>query len=458
MTHVEANVTLNKVPNKEEIITKVRAITAEKFKLLLCHDDEEFAYLTHENCDYDNDIVRVHECKSTIISLRIFKQKNNNEIIVYSLKDFAKYLESLSLEDLVSAISEIRPEGLIFRCKNDNTSFATNTISFSPQGHVPKFGTNDRERIKTAMSNHCNWNGFAAYLQPFDFFPTTTASNGSIQIYNIFCRTCMFLILFYLFEKSTHDGDKYSFQLSGLRTKVLELEWNDSQWSEKYSRHLNDWYSVWQWVYSPAKIDERFSIARNILSINLHDGLTLYPGTLAAIKSNFIILEKEAIKDYLDTRNKISDSLLEFQKQLFDSLDTYTNAIKQGLGAFIAFFLTVIITNCITSQTPFSGFTLPIIIISYVILAVDAIILFFQLSDLQLKIDLTIKQITTIKKMYEPILCKEEIDNIFAGCDMNSDNGHVSIIVRQKRKYTVVWIAGIGLFVVIMILCHIGIL
>ena len=201
-------------------------------------------------------------------------------------------------------------------------------------------------------------------------------------------------------------------------------------------------------------VADKFSIARNILSLNLDTTQILITShIIEAIKSNFRVYEKENVQQYIQLRNEISNLLIDLQAKINDIAQNFTTDFKNNLLVLVSFFASVIVFGVISEASPFAYFSDHIIILSWCFLLISLLYRRYSYSELNKKNKLFYKHYEQIKDRYRALLDDVELNNIFEECNPDKYESHQSYIEWQKCWFSRLWITSIiilfiGLFII----------
>ena len=452
---VTASIILDKIPDSTSFLKNIPLISTRdswEFKIL---DENNETILTIHSAS--GELIKLNEIeayKELSISIKFIVTKNIQEgkLSIYNILSFSQYLGNGSLYSFLNALNNRRLEKtLILECVNEGieTLNAGSISVVSKDVNSDFIGVNERMKRIHLREGLIHWGAYKLQLLPEDIYP----SNCTNPLYNIFKQASACLLIMYLFDYITLTNNTLDVNLNGF--KALNYTINTNKLSEIDVDHktIDQFFQVYCWCMSSGYVTDKFSIARNILSLNLDTTQILITShIIEAIKSNFRVYEKENVQQYIQLRNEISNLLIDLQTKINDIAQNFTTDFKNNLLVLVSFFASVIVFGVISEASPFAYFSDHIIILSWCFLLISLLYRRYSYSELNKKNKLFYKHYEQIKDRYKALLDDVELNNIFEECNPDKYESHQSYIEWQKCWFSRLWIISIiilfiGLFI-----------
>ena len=450
-----ANVTLTAWPKAEDFLKTIPHISSRdswEFKIL--NDSGATILNRHSNSGNIEDFSDMESYEDLQISLKfdISKVLVNNYLSVYWVSKFNDFLINLPLISFYNTISEQINDILLLECINDSVELLhTQSIAiFSKGNDYVVHGIKNRKSRLHQCEGCIHWGTYTIKLLPEDLF--SGFSNN--PLFTTFNLVCGYLIAMYLFDYISLTTAQLNLKIDGFKTISYSINTSKIANLSIDENTIIQLYEVYNWVLNSGYISDKFSIARNILSINLDPvNLRISSPVLDSIKSNFRIYEKDNVHQYIQLRNDISSLLVDLQAKINDIVDNFSNDFKNNLIVLVSFFTSVIVFGVISADSPFAYFSNHIIILSWGFLLISLLYWWYSYREINKKIDLFYKHYSQIKSRYEALLDDAELSNIFEECNPDKFGSHSSFLKWQRRHFSILWIASlIILFLALLLL------
>lgn len=285
-----------------------------------------------------------------------------------------------------------------------------------------------------------HWGTYKLQLLPEDVYP----SNDVNPLYNIFSQASACLLMMYLFDYITINSNALILKLCGFKSlnyTIDAIKLSTIYIDKDTTAQL---FQIYNWSMSSGHIVDKFSIARNILSLNLESPqVRITSPIIDAIKSNFRIFEKENVQQYIRLRNEISNLLIDLQTKINDIAQNFASDFKSNLLVLVSFFTSVIVLGVISEASPFVYFSNQIIMLSWCFLLISFFYWLYSYNELKKKTQLFHKHYEQIKDRYRALLDDVELSNIFEECNPDKYGSHQSYIEWQRFWFSILWIASI---------------
>lgn len=442
---VTVSITLDNIPNMEIFLIN--------FPLIPVRDSWEFKVLD----EYGETILIIHSTSGELtnfdeieayrglsVSIKFIISKNiqYGKLSIYSIDYFKKYLGEGSLYSFLNALNK-RLEGiLILECINDKVeTLNTESISvISKNENSNVTGVSDRMKRIKSIEGLIHWGTYKLQLLPEDVYP----SNDVNPLYNIFSQASACLLMMYLFDYMNINSNALILKLCGFKSLTYTLDTIKLSTINMDEDTIAQLFQIYNWCMSSGHIVDKFSIARNILSLNLGTPqVRITSSIIDAIKSNFRIFEKENVQQYIRLRNEISNLLIDLQTKINDIAQNFTTDFKSNLLVLVSFFTSVIVLGVISEASPFVYFSNQIVILSWCFLLISFFYWLYSYNELKKKTQLFHKHYEQIKNRYKALLDDVELSNVFEECDPDKYGSHQSYIEWQRYWFSILWIASI---------------
>lgn len=391
------------------------------------------------------------------LNLRVEKQKLSTVLSIYDLPLFCIYLKGLAVYEGINAIYNTLGSSLILEVWGDSVErFSTNSIAIIAKGDkLPKLGGNYEFHDRyDQCTQQCHWITNLPSLLPDDFFIVNAEAGGELM--NIFKQLCLLVSSYYVADFSDIQRDLVEIKMSGFKALKYRSTSNVLVGSLCFNEESSkQWYKIYDWCYRGGYRSEKISLARNIISLNCSDieTLKLNDSTLSAIESNFLIFERDNVRQYIKVRNEVSKILLELQEKVNSIVESFTGDFRKSVLTIGSFFLTVVVVRLVSKGDVYGCFTTNILLLSYFFILLSAVNLVYSRFVLEKKTKLFQKHYAQLRERYSTLLSKDELDRIFEDCDPNCMESHGNYIQWQKKRYTWIWaLSLVALSVILLVM------
>ena len=446
---------VQKLPNEADYknITD-RLNDRDTFHLSVLKDNEIVENFTNRNDRQFRDYISTINAALSIgdsieVVLTIEKNKIDNKLSVYYVKEFVDYLNSLSFLTFLNVIEKnLNKEKLILEHQAENPTnnvFSTKTILLinkNSNTQIDVLESDIRENRVYNATSLCHWDIEKKFLLPEDLYPLVN-DQATPELIKVFQKACLLYTTMFVFDYLGIKEAGFSYKLNGYKTFGEEIS---TKRLEDVNIDLNSsdlFYKVYQWIYTGGNTNDKISIARNIISLNYNpQTLKLSKTSFDAIISNYKIYERQNVKQYIEVRNKLSEILIDLQGKVDKIVDSFIGDYKKNIITLLSFFISVIVIRVVSKGDFIGGFTTEIVILSYSFLIISIGIMIYSRWEFSKRISMFDKHYEQLKERYKELLSKDELTKIFEDCNPKS-NGSKSFIHQQKKLYTILWIFSI---------------
>lgn len=444
----EGKVVLGVLPEiSQRDVWRLRILTAGDDDLL----DLKAGQDVGDVCKEDN--LKPYYDDEVTLEYTITKTKGDKTITVYDYEQFVKYVSELNVVQCLNVIRKQIDECLWIEVWGEKyEAFHTRTIGIYKKGADKPVlqGNGNRKSRKELCEEYCQWGNSITDVTPEDCYIEKREDDGKLTM--IFDQLSQMLSACYVADYSQLNKDGATIRLSGYRMQKTEMRAQKVE-NLKFEAGANEqWYRIYDWCYTGGSTSDRLVIARNIITLNLQDidTLSLNDLTLGAIMSNFKIFEKKNVHEYVKVRKDVSQSLLDLQEKVNSIVEGFSSDFQKSVISLGTFFLTVIVVRVVARGDIAGAFTGNLVALSFVMIVFSAVNLIYSRNIVDKKEKLFYKHYGQLRKRYEKLLSKEELNELFADSDPNKCGSEACYIQWQKRKYTQIWIAALVVFFLLL--------
>lgn len=409
----------------------------------------------HDTSVFETFIEKLKKESSGIESFELIitieKRNKQGKISVYFPDHFVKYINDLQLFDILFVFNELysNREFVFFEIQDqtNKSELTTASIFFSSQ-----FSSSDSIKEKRILrtrkiKNICHCNILDDYdFIPEDFYPLKLSSEENLNI--LFKKISIVYSLIYLFDIINIDENEIDFRLNGYKTifKRLQLQFIAYEAFQVY-------FKIYDWVYDGGGTIDKIGLARNIISLNINvENLFIDESVFNAIQSGYKIYQKENIKQYIEIRNKISDQLIEIQKNADKIVDDFIADFKKSLFIFVSFFASVLVLKVVSSGNFSGGFSKEVTLLSIGFLLIGFITMIIKKKEIKRQVRRYAMFYENMKERYCDLLDSTDINRI-----LNEDKdfkNNVSYIEARVKEYSSLWAISIAILLIVVLVLH----
>lgn len=442
------------IPSKQMLIDTISLIDkGGNLALYLNFDDHSEPVSFTKESSYESFqsaielAIRAHEEDEQIfLKIKIAKTILQRKVILYSLEDFAKYLNALSTFELIELFSEkLRSIGKIIFCCEElpgchwSASFGFVNAEWDGIEHFRISGTDRSKRLKgIQVSTHAVLLTSKLLLpEDFSFTPQVTD-----DLKPIFLRVEFLLTVMAMFDITNLSGETLTFRLNGYKgidgsVDLLKINVDDL---------IGEYVEIYNWINESGNLNDKLGLARNIISLHLNSANDLsYSGSMfSSLLSAYKVYEKQNIKQYIEIRNKLSDQLIDYNKRANSIVEGFAGTFQKSALSVLTLFSSIIALKVLSSSSPSSDFVNYSVIFSAVILGISLIYMLISRSEAVEQRRRYERSYKGFKDRYTDLLNEQDIKKI-----LNNDNEYIldiNFINKKIRNYTWLW-----LFVLVLI-------
>lgn len=386
------------------------------------------------------------------VVVNIAKRFVDNRVSVYLYDIFGNYIASKNFANILSTFDRllnVHPQVFFEFQEEGHFMWHTNRFAFVNKGENIELERTSEDIISKSQTI-CTNNLVTRHLLPGDFKRVEVVERTD-RFQEMFCNCAQLLVLCFIADYAKIEGNTVEYKINGYRTIYKQIEINDICNLGRISNSTIDvYFQVFAWLYNGGNIYDKIAIVRNIITLNIDEStLSLKNTTFDSIQTNYNIYEKKNVEQYIGVRNKVSEQLRNYQREIINIVDGFENDFKKLLFSFLTFVFTSVIIRCMAKNIN-DKILLPDNII-YCLLAfcfISFIYFFYANWEVKEKIRLFDKRYNDTRTFYGEILSEKELDELFM--DEKSEKGlYQSFMEEREVKYKCVWILGL---IIVMIL------
>lgn len=373
------------------------------------------------------------------IVVTINKKTQNSNCTIYDLECFVNTLKSYDVIQFIQIFSKLinSEPNIKLKIFNLETPFYTSTLSFSsllsnplPQ-NAPK-----RKEIFESFKSQCHFGNIESFnLIPNDF-KLIEKDPKQKDLNTIFDRYSNLLSIIYIFDITSVLNNSLDYKINGYKSLK-----GISNINNFYKIEFDEYYKIYDWVYTGGNLNDKIGLARNIISLHFKKAgeLLLQGNPFQSVKSSFKVYEKQNIKQYIEIRNKISDQLLEFTNRANKIVETFANGFQKSTLALISFYISTIVIRVLSKGDFVNIFSLDATVLSLAFLGGS--IIYYSVSRWEIKEQRKrfVSSYSNLKQRYTDLLEVEDIKRI-----MNNDAEYkedIEFIDNKTKIYSIMWIS-----------------
>lgn len=224
----------------------------------------------------------------------------------------------------------------------------------------------------------------------------------------------------------------------------MDIELHDFQSDEKIQE-------IGSWIFSGDSAVERAGIARNILAEKCKtssDLLNISQDTINSIKSNFVIYQRDTTEQYIETKNRIADNIVELGRQQEDMVQDIVDGLRNNLIAIVTFLITVILAG-VDMDKMLQGDSLPynVRFVTIILIVGSAVYLIASIIGTNFKLKSLERSYNQLKEHYETLLVADDVNTAFGSTYEET----VQRVKKYRNRIACVW----GVFIVAMIAVYV---
>lgn len=383
------------------------------------------------------------------INIEIIKKPFNKGFIVVSLDLLGELLSTRTLDQLIVLLSEqLQEDALILYTDEIEDLNHTSSIYFAPlEKDIHTLDISRAKRIHTIINTvHFSYNQ-KLQLIPEDFLFTKPVEAILQSIDNTFKKLAFILLVISIYDYTDIKNNTLTYKLNGYKVFNGELDFNFNISSDI----VEDYYKIYNWIYSSINHTEKLGLAKNIISLHIKNStIESFNGNVYdSVISSHKIYEKENIKQYIDVRNKISDQLFNFNKRANQIVETFAASFHKSVLSLVTLYASIIVIKLLNQKnSEISRHNILFILLGFCF--VSLVILVYVTQDVKSLKGKFIKDYNNLKNRYTDLLTERDINKILNNDTEFKEN--ISFINNKTRRYRILWILVLAIIIIFTLL------
>lgn len=444
-------------PNKDELLRCFTTIPSRDSVEILCqfeHQEDSILDSVEDIdsflSDLETKITFKDDNDSFSISITIHKGRVEQVASIYSLESIVSFWEEGGIVDSFKKIQELSSNTSVIRVYDLNTEFRTGCFLFTPFISENKLLTKiDREELHTKRDIVGHFSGSSQ----FDFIPEDFSFLESVNepksLIELFIRLKFVSSLIYLcdFTKFSNNN-KIHLRLNGYRLFAKDLKDTD----EFTGLASNEYFRIYDWVFSEGNLVDKIGLARNIISLHLEDNdlLKIEKNTLQSISSGYQIYLKDNVKQYIEIKNKLSEFIQNSSDKASEMVRNVGSYYKGSIWTMYSFFITVFLVEIISKTGTDKFITHQLFVLFLVFCVVTLIVMSFALKELDTEKKRLSQSYNSLIKRYEDLLLAEDLLKVLG--DHEQHNEDMVFIASKRKSYRNLWLKSLGVIFLVITL------
>lgn len=439
---------LTKTPVKESLLAVLPAVSERdcwRLRVVSDGDEDLLDLQPNANIDqvYDTNKMQSYNDEEVRLFYSVEKKTVDGMLSVYDLHEFTSYFAGLAAKECYSAVFSNLQDKLVLEVwGGEFEPFRTASIAVVKKGEaLPQMPVQAAQKKRVDdCGKYCQWATKLPAILPEDLHIIEKPKEGELA--KMFDQLCLLLSACYVADFSSVERESLIIRISGFRTLVSEFDKVKVKDLAFDTVSVEQWFEIYGWCYTGGYTSDRLVIARNIISLNCTDSLSLKlnPSTLGAIKSNFRIFEQDNVRQYIKVRNDLSKDLLDLQDRINNIVEGFTGDFRKNVVGLGTFFLTLVVVRVVANGQWTGAFSTQIVALSFVFIALSVVLLVYSRLNLEKKEKLFTRHYDQLREWYKSLLSEEEAEKIFVDRNPKIVGTHTNYIQWQKKKYTWIWI------------------
>lgn len=392
--------------------------------------------------------------------INISKEIDQGRVSLYDTEAFVSHLEEKGYEAILHEFDQEigLSDRLCIEVQQENfTPWQTRQVAFvALNGNVPELIAEGLDKIEEKQGKICTTNFHVNHITPNTFLVIGGRQDNN-RLQQAFQKCAQMMCLYFLFDQLNISRQGIVYKMIGLKTLSGTIEGATIGTTSLNSQSADLYTGIYNWLYDGGNIYDKATIARNVLSLNIaEDTLLLGRQTLEAVISNFNIYEKENVKQYIEVKNKVTDTVEKMQKDMVGAIDDYTGEFLKIMTANLTFFLTTIIIRVFATHNNDVIFPIPIFVLSYGLLLISLFYLLYCRDDATRRRKLKETHFELLKERYKEILGDLELTTLSSDFDKSMENTTAHYIDKRMGLVTRLWggcLAVIFISITIILIC-----
>lgn len=360
----------------------------------------------------DRNLTDIDLGEKTTIEIKIKKLADRGVQSIYCLSDIISHWKNGSPYSTYVKLQEISRSCHILETHDIQEPVNTALIHFVPIGsgaNEPRDSNNRRLEVIKQRENHINFShGHELQLIPEDL---DLSNKENEKLNNFFDPALSLLSLIHIADhtKICTDGS-FEIKLKGYKSLSKKI----SGFSDIKPSRETEIFDIYSWVYSESKISDKIGLARNIISIHTKNGniADLQKGCLPSIHSNYQIYLKDNIKQYIEIKNKVTDSLQKSSEKASELTKQVGTYFRASVFSVYSFFITIFLIRSINKTTSDFKISEDLYVVFIFFLVISTCILLYSQAEFKKERERFKKNYESLKLRYIDLLSVSDLEKI----------------------------------------------
>lgn len=429
----------------EEVLDLIKdsfVLVVGSFTLSNRSSDEETEYFFDNIIDNsENEVGR-----EIIIKIDIKKNSTNNILNIYNYKIFTSFIKERRIKIILEWLSKFT-DGIGINILYDNVPpIKTNFIHLQNNLTNTALVKNKRAPIK----EYCHFGNIDSFPFDPDCFHLENYNNED-KFHKFLKKLASIYLIVSLFDITTIKDKELYYKLLGQRHCSGTISFNELNFSNYYDVY----YKIYKWVYNKdsSNIADRIGLARNVISIHLHDNsLKIDDSTMEALLSNYNLYLKNNLSTYLNLRNNILTELNIILQRTNEVSKQFIENFKKNMNSILYFFITVFVIRFI-SKPDGKVITSEAMILSLGFIMISFFYLCYSNRVFRCDKKYLEEKYKNIEVRYSDLFLKEDIKKI-----LNNDHEFKNELEHLKKvhsRYQFLWISINILLIITVVVAYI---
>lgn len=359
---------------------------------------------------------------------------------VYFFKQFIDYLSSLSLKYLFLNffpklfVAEDRTQ--IFLIDSNIPQFYSRNMYFVHNiNNVNNLNDHNisEDLILSNYNLNCHFISSALNITPYYFLLIRKSEYDVVNI--LFDKLLGILSVVFLSNYSELvEENKFSIHISGYKLINKPIDYTSD------ITYSNVFFRIFEWVYDDKKVCDKIELARNIITIDYHNGFEdINDNTVASIRSNYSIYLKGNVEKYIDLKAKITDNIINLSMKSKEAITTFSTNFRNAFVGNVSFVFAVLIINIANNgniQTDESIFNRDLTILYTMVMSISFIHLIASRISTYKDLSHYDSTFNELKESYSDLMVKEDLDSTFNNKILLNDKKY---ILENVTVYSIAW-------------------
>lgn len=401
--------------------------------------------------DYNNKITYIEENDEPAkLNIKINKVRAGNKVNVYNIDELVKFWQKDGYVSCLKKIQELKKDVSTLCVYGFQDEIRTNIFSFTKIS-----GSNETElkddsykSLKLAKRDKsCHF----ANSADFHFIPEDFHINGSSNtpesVNALFSKLKLLTSLIFICDFSRFEDERIVFRLNGYRLINKEIFTN----TDIEDSCSDEYYQIYEWIYGDGDVIDKVGLARNLISLHLKDNdlISISEGTLQSITSGYQIYLKENVKQYVEIKNKVSESIQSASDKASDIAKNMGSYYRNSIWTMYSFFFSVfLLRTFLKNEGVLVTTDILYFYVAFLILAVIAMI--YALNELEQDKARLKGSYESLKNRYKDLLLEEDLEKI-----LDYDKQHIAdmkYLDIKKSQYRKLWGGSLGLITIVVLI------